>query len=58
MSDFLLVGGGVVGMMLARELADAGAEVTLVERGRCGEESSWAGGGIVSPLYQIGRAHV
>lgn len=51
MSDFLLVGGGVVGMMLARELADAGAEVTLVERGRCGEESSWAGGGIVSPLY-------
>lgn len=51
MNDFLLVGGGVVGMMLARELADAGADVTLVERGQCGEESSWAGGGIVSPLY-------
>lgn len=51
MSDFLLVGGGVVGMMLARELAAAGADVTLVERGQCGQESSWAGGGIVSPLY-------
>lgn len=51
MSDFLVVGGGVVGMMLARELADSGADVTLVERGQCGQESSWAGGGIVSPLY-------
>lgn len=51
MSDFLILGGGVIGMMLARELADAGAEVTLVERGECARESSWAGGGIVSPLY-------
>ena len=51
MSDFLVLGGGVIGMMLARELADAGAEVTLVERNQCAQESSWAGGGIVSPLY-------
>ncbi|SFX75843.1 glycine oxidase ThiO [Marinospirillum alkaliphilum] len=51
MSDFLVLGGGVIGMMLARELADAGADVTLVERGECARESSWAGGGIVSPLY-------
>ncbi|WP_114417946.1 glycine oxidase ThiO [Marinospirillum perlucidum] len=51
MSDFLLVGGGVIGMMLARKLAAAGAEVTLIERRQCAQESSWAGGGIVSPLY-------
>lgn len=51
MSDFLIIGGGVIGMMLARELSGAGAEVTLVERRGCAEESSWAGGGIVSPLY-------
>ncbi|MFK7161809.1 glycine oxidase ThiO [Marinospirillum sp. MEB164] len=51
MADFLIVGGGVIGMMLARELADAGADVTLVERRQCAQESSWAGGGIVSPLY-------
>lgn len=50
-SDYLVVGGGVVGMMLARNLALAGAAVTLVERGECGMEASWAGGGIVSPLY-------
>ncbi|GGY03728.1 putative D-amino acid oxidase [Litchfieldella qijiaojingensis] len=51
MSDFLIVGGGVIGMMTALQLADAGHEVTLLERGDCGREASWAGGGIVSPLY-------
>lgn len=51
MSDFLIIGGGVIGMMTALQLADAGQKVTLVERGTCGQESSWAGGGIVSPLY-------
>ena len=50
-SEFVVVGGGVIGMMTTLQLADAGHSVTLVERGRCGGESSWAGGGIVSPLY-------
>lgn len=51
MQDFLVVGGGVIGMMTAWQLAEAGQTVTLLERGRCGQEASWAGGGIVSPLY-------
>lgn len=51
MSDFLIIGGGVIGMMTALQLADAGQQVVLVERGQCGQEASWAGGGIVSPLY-------
>lgn len=51
MSDFLIIGGGVIGMMTALQLADAGQQVSLVERGECGREASWAGGGIVSPLY-------
>lgn len=50
-ADLLVVGGGVLGMMTARELALAGARVTLLERGQTGREASWAGGGIVSPLY-------
>jgi glycine oxidase len=50
-SEFLVVGGGVIGMMTTLQLADAGHSVTLVERGQCGCEASWAGGGIVSPLY-------
>ncbi len=47
----LLVGGGINGLLCARELVLAGHEVVLVERGLVGQESSWAGGGIVSPLY-------
>lgn len=51
MQDVLIIGGGVIGMMTAWQLAEAGRTVTLLERRRCGEEASWAGGGIVSPLY-------
>ncbi|WP_461110391.1 glycine oxidase ThiO [Salinisphaera aquimarina] len=50
-TDFLIIGGGVIGMMTAWQLAEAGHHVTLIERGECGREASWAGGGIVSPLY-------
>lgn len=51
MSDILVIGGGAIGLLTARELVQAGAEVTLVEMGATGRESSWAGGGIISPLY-------
>lgn len=40
-----------MGMLQARELAIRGMDVLLVEKGVCGNEASWAGGGIVSPLY-------
>ncbi|MBI5329494.1 MAG: glycine oxidase ThiO [Betaproteobacteria bacterium] len=48
--DILLIGAGAVGMVSALALARAGAKVTLLERGETGRESSWAGGGILSPL--------
>ena len=51
MVDFVLIGGGLSGMLVARELTAAGARVTLLERGDLGREASWAGGGILSPLY-------
>lgn len=51
MPDVVIVGAGVIGLMTARELARAGCRVTVLERGEPGREASWAGGGIVSPLY-------
>jgi glycine oxidase len=51
MPDFIIIGGGLIGMLTARELAIAGHSVTLMEQGMTGRESSWAGGGIISPLY-------
>jgi len=49
--DCLVVGGGLIGMLTARELAREGWRVRVLERGKAGAESSWAGGGILSPLY-------
>ena len=51
MSDCLIIGGGIIGMLTALELAHAGFKVSIIERGNVGQESSWAGGGILSPLY-------
>ncbi|MBM4280338.1 MAG: glycine oxidase ThiO [Deltaproteobacteria bacterium] len=45
----VVVGGGLVGLSVARALARAGAGVTVVERGVPGAEASWAAGGILSP---------
>ncbi len=51
MTDCIVVGGGLIGMLTARLLRDGGADVMLLERGDLGREASWAGGGILSPLY-------
>ncbi len=48
--DFLIVGAGVIGLSSALAFLQKGAKVTVLDRGRCGSESSWAGGGILSPL--------
>lgn len=50
-SDCIVVGGGLIGMLSAYMLAENGVTVTLLERGETARESSWAGGGILSPLY-------
>ena len=49
-SEILIIGGGVIGLVVARELHKRGVgRITLVERGVCGEESSWAAGGMLGP---------
>jgi glycine oxidase len=37
--------------MSAKVLREMGKSVVLLDKGKCGTESSWAGGGIISPLY-------
>ncbi len=50
-TDITLIGGGIIGLLTAREFHNAGATVTLIERNQIGQESSWAGGGILLPIY-------
>jgi glycine oxidase len=48
-ADVVIVGGGVIGCALARELAGRGAAVTVVERAEPGAEASGAAAGLLAP---------
>ncbi len=63
-ADVAVVGGGVIGLALARELSSRGADVVVVERGRTGEEASSAAAGLLSaqsdaespsPFFELAR---
>ncbi|HVE66043.1 MAG TPA: FAD-dependent oxidoreductase, partial [Thermoanaerobaculia bacterium] len=47
-ADVAIVGGGVIGLALARELSSRGADVLVIERGRTGAEASSAAAGLLS----------
>jgi glycine oxidase len=47
----VVIGGGIMGMLTALELVKAGVAVRVLDKSGPGTEASWAGGGIVSPLY-------
>ncbi len=48
---YIVIGGGLLGLLSALELAQMGHHVMLLERQAVGRESTWAGGGILSPLH-------
>jgi len=48
--DFLIVGGGVIGLSVARELHKRGGRnIGVLDRGEVGKEASWAAAGMLSP---------
>lgn len=47
----IVIGGGILGLLTSWYLTEAGESVVLFDRQEVGKESSWAGGGILSPLY-------
>jgi glycine oxidase len=49
MEDVIIVGGGVIGLSIAVELAGQAVAVAIVEQGDFGREASWAGAGILPP---------
>jgi len=53
--DVLVLGGGIIGLSCARELALRGLRVEVVERLPHGAEASLAAGGMLSPLSEKGN---
>ena len=51
-SELVIVGAGVIGCAIARELARQGARPLLLERGQPVLEASWAAAGMLSPLAE------
>tara|TARA_R110002072_G_scaffold302100_1_gene483875 strand:- start:26209 stop:27363 length:1155 start_codon:yes stop_codon:yes gene_type:complete len=49
MSDVIVVGGGVIGLSTAWELASHGATVKVIDQSTIGREASWAGAGMLPP---------
>lgn len=47
--DVAVVGGGIVGLTAAYEIAKEGFTVEVLDRGPLGAEASWAGAGIIPP---------
>lgn len=50
-AEITIIGGGIIGLLSAKEFIQAGYKVTLIDQSLTGQESSWAGGGILLPLY-------
>ncbi|HXG84684.1 MAG TPA: glycine oxidase ThiO [Pyrinomonadaceae bacterium] len=55
--EVLIVGGGVIGLSLARELYKKGVKkITILERGQTGKESSFAAAGMLAPHTETEKA--
>lgn len=50
-TDIILIGGGINGLLTAKELLASGGNIAILEKSQIGQESSWAGGGILLPIY-------
>jgi len=47
----VVIGGGVIGCLTALYLHRLGASPVIMEKGRTGQQSSWAGAGILCPIH-------
>ena len=46
-----IIGAGITGLMSALELLEQGCSITIFDQQAAGQAASWAGGGILSPMY-------
>ena len=49
--DIIIVGGGIIGLSIACEMAEKGKKVILFEKNKIGMEASWAAAGTLEPIW-------
>ncbi|HCP99611.1 MAG TPA: glycine oxidase ThiO, partial [Candidatus Latescibacteria bacterium] len=52
-SEIVVIGGGVIGLVIAWRLSHNGHRVTVLERGQIGREASWAAAGMLAPHCEL-----
>lgn len=50
MFDFVIIGGGIIGLLTAKALQETGATIAVIEKNSPGQQATWAAGGILSPM--------
>ncbi len=51
--DVIIIGAGVIGLAIARALAQRRLRVAVLERGEPGREASWAAAGMLAPQGEV-----
>ena len=49
--DIIIIGGGIIGLSIACEMAEKGKKVILFEKNKIGMEASWAAAGTLEPIW-------
>ncbi|MFT1025696.1 NAD(P)/FAD-dependent oxidoreductase, partial [Acinetobacter baumannii] len=52
-----IIGAGISGLMSALELVEQGCTISIFDQQQAGQAASWAGGGILSPMYPWRYVH-
>ena len=49
--DIIIIGGGIIGLSIACEMAEKGKKVIVLEKNKIGREASWAAAGTLEPIW-------
>jgi len=56
-SDIVVIGAGIIGLSIARQLCLSGCSVAVLEQSQAGREASWAAAGMLAPHSEFDEAN-